>query len=88
MGYYSLIIPHESAWLVLNELGKHAALHFVDLNVAESVFNRPYAGFIRRCDELERRLRFLETEMRKYEIPVLAADDIPGFFGDMERYMT
>lgn len=32
MGYYSLIIPHESAWVVLNELGKQKALHFVDLN--------------------------------------------------------
>ena len=75
MGYYSLIIPHESAWVVLNELGKQKALHFTDLNSNESVFNRPYAVYIRRCDELERRLRFLEAELNKFEIPYTSADD-------------
>lgn len=29
-----------------------------------SAFKRPYTGFIKRCDELERILRFIEAEMK------------------------
>jgi V-type H+-transporting ATPase subunit a len=62
MGYYTLIMPHESAWVILNELGKLDALQFIDLNAGESIFNRNYALYIRRCDEIERRIRFIEGE--------------------------
>jgi V-type H+-transporting ATPase subunit a len=30
MGYYNLVIPHESAWLVMNELAELDCLHFDD----------------------------------------------------------
>ena len=62
MGYFTLFMPHESAWAVLNQIGKIGALQFVDLNVNQSVFNRPYAAYVKRCDEVERRLKFIENE--------------------------
>lgn len=32
MGYYDLVLPHESAWDIMNELGLLGELEFVDLN--------------------------------------------------------
>ena len=32
---------------------------------------------VRRCDEMERKLRFLEKEIKKDEIPMLDAGDSP-----------
>lgn len=30
MGYYNLVMPRESAWEILDEIGSHGSLHFVD----------------------------------------------------------
>ena len=30
MGYYDLIMPKESAWEILNEIGELDAVHFLD----------------------------------------------------------
>jgi V-type H+-transporting ATPase subunit a len=68
MGYFSLDIPNESAWVVMHELGKLDAIHFIDLNSKETVFNRTFAQYIRRCDELERRIRYIESEQRRFKI--------------------
>jgi hypothetical protein len=32
VGYYHLLIPNESAWEILNEIGNLSAIDFVDLN--------------------------------------------------------
>ncbi len=32
MGLYHLILPSESSWNILNELGNLSLLHFIDLN--------------------------------------------------------
>lgn len=36
MSYYQLIIPRESAWYVLNELGKVNTVEIVDMNPEEA----------------------------------------------------
>ncbi len=33
MGFYHLILPSESSWDILNELGRLNLLHFIDLNI-------------------------------------------------------
>jgi V-type H+-transporting ATPase subunit a len=84
MGYYTLVMPHESAWIILNELGKVDGLQFVDLNEGETIFNRPYAGFVRRCEEAERRIKYIESEHRKFEVDIQENADVPSFLKDME----
>ncbi len=44
MGYYQVILPHESAWEILNELGELDCLHFVDHDPLKPALNRPHAG--------------------------------------------
>ena len=53
MGYYTILMPREHAWEVLNQLGELNALQFVDLNADQPMFNKPYANFLKRCDEME-----------------------------------
>ena len=30
MGYYNLVMPRESSWEILNEIGNLDSLHFID----------------------------------------------------------
>ena len=31
MGYYNIVMTHENAWQILNELGKIDSVHFLDM---------------------------------------------------------
>lgn len=75
MGYYSIVIPSDQAWEVLNQLGKLSAVQFVDQNSDLAVFNRRYASYIRRCEEAERRLRFLQQEQERFNVHITEAKD-------------
>ncbi len=55
MALCSLVISKDNCWEVMNELGKSATLHFLDLNQREPAFSRIYASSIKRCDEAERK---------------------------------
>jgi len=51
MKYYNLVVPRESAWDVMNELGRISSLHFVDYNPLIPMINRPFANYIKRCED-------------------------------------
>jgi V-type H+-transporting ATPase subunit a len=48
MKYYNLVIPRESAWEVMNQLGDLECLHFVDYDPSLPMINRPFANYIKR----------------------------------------
>lgn len=48
MGYYSLVVPRESAWEVVNALGDLDCIHFVDYDPSVAFINRPFANYIKR----------------------------------------
>lgn len=48
MKYYNLLIPRESAWDVMNELGALESIHFVDYDTTLPMINRPFANYIKR----------------------------------------
>ena len=43
---------------------------FVDLNPDVSVFQRKFVSEVKRCEELERKLRYIERESIRDDIPV------------------
>lgn len=67
MEYVSLLLTEPVAHDVLTRLGNLAipAIQFTDLNGDLTAFKRHYTPFIRRCDELEKKLAFFEAEMAK-----------------------
>ncbi|CAK75560.1 unnamed protein product (macronuclear) [Paramecium tetraurelia] len=76
MGYYKLIIPRESAWNVMNELAELDCIHFVDYDPTLPMINRPFANYIKRCDDLLVKLSLIEHEMKKYQKKITYCKDV------------
>ncbi|XP_061397032.1 V-type proton ATPase 116 kDa subunit a 1-like [Musca vetustissima] len=80
MALCQLFIQPEAAYASVAELGELGCVQFRDLNGEVSSFQRKFVTEVRRCDELERRIRYVENEMRKddIEMPKLDEDNEPA----------
>ncbi|XP_005178444.1 V-type proton ATPase 116 kDa subunit a 1 [Musca domestica] len=80
MALCQLFIQPEAAYASVAELGELGCVQFRDLNGEVSAFQRKFVTEVRRCDELERRIRYVENEMRKdgIEMPKLDEDNEPA----------
>lgn len=87
MGYYNLVMPRESAWDVLNELGEKSCLEFIDQNPNEPAFGRPFSNTIKRCEEIELHLKGIEDLMKKFEMPIEKCRDANEFLNNLNRFL-
>ncbi|XP_033173689.1 V-type proton ATPase 116 kDa subunit a [Drosophila mauritiana] len=80
MALCQLFIQPEAAYASIAELGEKGCVQFRDLNEEVSAFQRKYVNEVRRCDDMERRLRYVESEMKKDEVklPVLRPEEEPS----------
>ena len=81
--YCNLMMPRENAWDILNELGHLNALHFID----QDEYARPFANFIKRCEEINIKLQYIETEMKKFNKPILKCQDVNEFLVYLRNLM-
>ncbi|CAD6191345.1 unnamed protein product [Caenorhabditis auriculariae] len=58
-----MILVKEAAYECIAEMGKCSNVQFIDLNADISTYARTFVNQIRRCEELERKLRFLERQV-------------------------
>ncbi|XP_067907145.1 V-type proton ATPase 116 kDa subunit a 4-like isoform X2 [Heterodontus francisci] len=65
-----LFLQVEAAYCCISELGELGFMQFRDLNASVNSFQRKFVNEVRRCEVMERILRFLETEMERDEIAV------------------
>ncbi|XP_077295638.1 V-type ATPase subunit a family protein Vha100-1 isoform X2 [Arctopsyche grandis] len=72
-----LFLQSEAAYACVSELGELGLVQFRDLNPDVNAFQRKFVNEVRRCDEMERKLRYLEKEIRKDDIPLLDTGDSP-----------
>jgi V-type H+-transporting ATPase subunit a len=79
MTFISLIISEEAAPACLRELGVLGCLQFMDLNPELTPFQRRYVSQIKRCDEIERKLRYIAAEIKKLQIPIQPAGTVEDF---------
>jgi V-type H+-transporting ATPase subunit a len=79
MTYVSLILSEEAAPAAIRELGVLGCLQFMDLNPELTPFQRRYVAFIKRCDEIERKVRYVSGEVKKMNIPILPAGTVDQF---------
>ena len=77
MELVQVIVPAEAAHGTVAKLGALGTCEFRDLNAGRSAFQRTYANQVKRCDELERKLRVLRDEVRAARPPP-APDRTPG----------
>ena len=79
MEYISLIVNEDAAHDTLAVLGKLSAIQFTDLNPDLTPFQRRYVSYVRRCDELERKLRFFGHECDNFGLSLESAGDVESF---------
>uniref|UniRef100_A0AC34QSB6 V-type proton ATPase subunit a n=1 Tax=Panagrolaimus sp. JU765 TaxID=591449 RepID=A0AC34QSB6_9BILA len=72
-----IYLHNEAAYNCVAELGELGLVQFRDLNKEVSPFQRKYVTEIRRCDEMERKLRYLEDEIKRDSIPILDTGEDP-----------
>uniref|UniRef100_A0A915DZG4 V-type proton ATPase subunit a n=1 Tax=Ditylenchus dipsaci TaxID=166011 RepID=A0A915DZG4_9BILA len=61
----------DAAFACVAEIGKKPFVEFKDLNSEVNSFQRMFVRDIRRFDEMERKLRFMENQIRKDEIEIV-----------------
>lgn len=79
MTYVSLILSEEAAPAAIRELGILGCFQFTDLNPELTPFQRRFVSFIKRCDEIERKIRYVNQEAKKMDIPVESAGTVDSF---------
>ncbi|GMH91864.1 hypothetical protein TrST_g2667 [Triparma strigata] len=79
MSYVSLILHESCSHDTLTELGKLGIFSFTDLNPDLTPFQRRYVTSVKRCDELERKLRFFTSECDKFSLLISQTQTVPTF---------
>lgn len=79
MTYVSLIFSEEAAPACIRELGILGCIQFTDLNPELTPFQRRYVAFIKRCDEIERKIRYVNGEVKRMGVPVQPAGSVDNF---------
>ena len=79
MTFVNLILTEESSQAVVRELGSLGCIQFVDLNPELTAFQRPYVTYIKRCEELERKIRYCSGEVTRLGITIHPAGDVDEF---------
>ncbi|CAL9683456.1 unnamed protein product [Knipowitschia caucasica] len=72
-----LFLQSGSEYDCISALGELGLVEFRDLNPSVSSFQRRFVSEIKRCDEMERILGFLLTEIQKAKMSVPEEDEVP-----------
>ncbi|XP_065093537.1 V-type proton ATPase 116 kDa subunit a1-like isoform X1 [Ochlerotatus camptorhynchus] len=70
MALCQMFIQPEAAYTSVSELGETGAVQFRDLNSEVNAFQRKFVSEVRRCDEMERKLRYVEAEVKKDNVKI------------------
>lgn len=79
MEFVSLIVSEDAGHACIRELGQLGCIQFTDLNPELTPFQRRYVAYIKRCDEIERKIRYVHGEVKKLGVPVQSAGEIDAF---------
>ena len=69
-------MQREAAHDSVLKLGQLGMVQFQDLNKSTSAFQRDFAAEVRRCDDMERKLRFMQDEITKSGVHVVTAGTV------------
>lgn len=88
MTYVSMLIHETALHDFLDKIGTQNAIQFTDvcfsfdlcflilqLNYEQTLAQRRYVSYIRRCDEMERRIEFFESQLSKFHLKAEVIDE-------------
>jgi V-type H+-transporting ATPase subunit a len=84
MSLYEISIQKDNAWDIMNVLGGLNALHFIELNSQEQLFNLTYVDSVRRCDDTLRRISFIKDECKRLGVNLVKPKDAKSFIENLE----
>ncbi|XP_075991369.1 V-type proton ATPase 116 kDa subunit a 1-like [Anticarsia gemmatalis] len=67
----------EVAFEVLSRLGEMGCVQFIDMHPELQLFQRSFVQEVCRCSEMERKLRYMEDEMKLHKIHIPDIQDLP-----------
>ncbi|ESO84217.1 hypothetical protein LOTGIDRAFT_108161 [Lottia gigantea] len=65
-----LFLQTEASYACVSELGELGIFQFKDLNQNVNAFQKKFVNEVRRCEEMERKLRYIEKEIKKDELKI------------------
>ncbi|KAJ8918153.1 hypothetical protein NQ315_011610 [Exocentrus adspersus] len=77
MALAQLFLQPEAAYFIISELGESGCVQFKDLNENVNSFQRRFVNEVRRCDDMQRRLKVIEAEIKKDCIFVPDINELP-----------
>ncbi|XP_026477424.1 V-type proton ATPase 116 kDa subunit a-like, partial [Ctenocephalides felis] len=77
MALCQMFIQPEAAYSTVSELGEAGTVQFRDLNSEVNSFQRKFVNEVRRCDEMERKLRYVEAEINKDDVAIPPLSELP-----------
>ncbi|EAN92926.1 putative V-type proton ATPase subunit a [Trypanosoma cruzi] len=83
MTMLQLTMQRETAHDSVLKLGQLAAFQFIDLNGDVNAFQRDFVQEVRRCDDMERKMRYLHEEIEKAGVT-----SVPGQVGERETMFS
>lgn len=86
MTYVSLILSEEAAPTVVRELGILGCIQFTDLSPDLTPFQRRYVSYIKRCDEIERKIRYLHGEAKKMGVKITPGGEVGDFVNNAHKH--
>ncbi|CAD6196647.1 unnamed protein product [Caenorhabditis auriculariae] len=89
MSLCQIFLQTDSAYQCVAELGELGLAQFLDLNEEMNSYQRKFVNEVRRCDEMDRKLRYIEDEITKDLIHIPDYDEHipapqPKHMGEME----
>ncbi|KAK3797205.1 hypothetical protein RRG08_030432 [Elysia crispata] len=72
-----LLLQTEATYACVSELGELGLVQFKDLNANVNAFQRKFVNEVRRCEEMERKLRYIEKEILKEGLRIYDISDQP-----------
>lgn len=85
MKLYSLQVPKDDAWSVMNEIGDIGFSQFIDLNREEAPHSLSFTRQVKQCEEAERKLAYLQDQCKRHIVTITPPDNIDGFMFHLNR---
>ncbi|VDK56319.1 unnamed protein product [Cylicostephanus goldi] len=75
MSLCQIFLQTDSAYQCVAELGELGLVQFLDLNEEMNAYQRKFVNEIRRCEEMERKLNYIQDEVTKDDVKIQDCDD-------------
>nr|CBI70492.1 vacuolar ATPase a subunit [Haemonchus contortus] len=75
MSLCQIFLQTDSAYQCVAELGELGLAQFLDLNEEQNAYQKKFVNEVRRCEEMERKLRFIEDEVQKDDVEIVDHDE-------------